>query len=642
MSNYIPSTDFPSARSNDNDVLHNDMSRISVDRRDLGVNELPSHASTGGQIKSEEAQSSTSNEKPIHYENDIESGDARYGDDDEPRSKLGEKWHVFCHSRYAVWIRDFTTIAVILGWWIVAIINDRPQVRHRWIPSTVIAWFFILLILFHNSKYIPQRPFVRVISSTWNTVLGKPWSMIPYRGQIALGWTSLIVLIFGATYGLPENATSTRLERTQSLGGLVLIYLIFALVSKNKRAIKARTTILGIGFQFIIGLFVFRTGAGFSLFQWIALAAADLLVQAQAPKGSYSVGGGAGFFWSPSFVNDNHYFFVNTLASIIYFVALCIALFYLGALTWAIKKFAWFFHVTFGISGGEAVVAVASPFIGQGENCVLVRPFVKTFTRSEFHQVLTSGFATIAGSVFSAYVGLGVNGKDLITSSVMSIPASIAASKMVYPETQESDTAGKVVINREEAEEDKAGDFFHALSNGAWFGLKVAGLIFCNVLVLVTLVTTVNGILAYIGNALYIDDSNGPLTLQLIIGYILWPVTFLLGVPKEDTLEVSQLIAIKVVANEFVAYTRLQGTPEMVGVKASISPRAYLISKFALASFSNIASQGINIGILSAMAPARAKEIVRLTPSALFTGFFVTLSSAAVAGIVADSASLNS
>lgn len=605
-------------------------------------NELPTHATPIHQKTEEEAKSSSSAEKPLHSDNDVESrGHQEYEEEEEPRSKLGQKWHLFKHSRYAVWLRDFATIAVILGWWIVAIINDRPQVRHRWIPSTIIAWFFILLILFHNSKYIPQRPFVRVISSTWNTVFGRPWTMLPYHGKLAVGWGSLAALIFGTTYGLPENETSTRGERTISLVGLLLIYGFFFLISKKHRAVKARTTILGVGFQFIVALFVFRTGAGYSLFAWIALAASDLLTQAQAPTGSYSIGGGAGFFWSPSFVNENHYFFVNTLASIIYFVALCIALFYLGVLTWAIKKFAWFFHKTFDISGGEAVVAVASPFIGQGENCVLVRPFVRTFTRSEFHQVLTSGFATIAGSVFSAYVSLGVSGKDLITSSVMSIPASIAASKLVYPETEVSDTAGRVVINREDSEEEKAGDFFHALSNGAWFGLKVAGLIFCNVLVLVTLVTTVNGILAYIGNALYITDENGPLTLQLIVGYILWPVTFMLGVPKKDTLEVSQLIAIKVIANEFVAYTRLQGTQDTAGVVTKISPRAYLIVKFALASFSNIASQGINVGILSAMAPQRAREIVRLTPSALLTGFFVTLSSAAVAGIVADTASLN-
>lgn len=370
------------------------------------------------------------------------------------------------------------------------------------------------------------------------TCFGKPWSMLPYKGQLAAGWFSLVVLIFGTTYGLPTTASSTYTSRTISLVGLLLIYGFLFGLSHNHKAVKARTTVLGIGFQFIVALFVFRTGAGFSLFNWIAIAADDLLTQAQT--------GGAAFFWSSDFVS-NHYFFVNTLASIIFFVALCIALFYTGALTWVIKKAAWFFHVTFGISGAEAVVAVASPFIGQGENCVLVRPYARLFTRSEFHQVLTSGFAAIAGSVLVAYIQLGINGKDLVTSSVMSIPASIAASKMIYPETQESETQGKVTVERKEAPEEQANDLLHALSNGAWFGLRVAAAIFCNVLVLLSTVYTINGLLTYIGKSWYITEANGgPLTLQVIFGYILYPLTFMLGVPAEDTLKVSKLIATKV------------------------------------------------------------------------------------------------
>lgn len=570
-------------------------------------------------------------------EDDVEVGpepQQRPSDGPETHNAIFDKIGALTHSRYAVYLRDFIMLAVILGWWIVAIINDRPEIRRRWIPSTVIAWFFILLILFHNSRYLPQRPVVRVLSTVWNTVLGKPWSMLPYYGKLAAGWTALAALIFGTTYGLPTNAASGYGQRTISLVGLLLIYGGFFVFSANHKAVQARTTILGLGFQFIIALFVFRTGAGFSLFRWIAVAAADLLSQAQAPVGKYSVGGGAGFFWSPTFVNENHFFFVNTLSSIIFFVALCIALFYLGVLQWCIKKFAWVFFKTFGISGGEAVVAVASPFIGQGENCVLVRPFVKTFTRSEFHQTLTSGFATIAGSVFTAYVLLGVNPKDLITSSVMSIPASIAASKIVYPETEESDTAGRVVVDRHEDEADKAHNFFEALSNGAWFGLRVAALIFCNVLVLVTLVTTINGILAWIGNALYITDANGPLTLQLIVGYILWPLTFMLGVPRADVLQVSQLIALKLIANEFVAYNTLQNT--IMKSATPLSARAHLITTYSLCGFANIGSIGINIGVMSALAPKRRDVIVKLAFSAAVTGALVTLSSAAIAGIVAD------
>lgn len=539
--------------------------------------------------------------------------------DETPDSPFMIKVKSFLHSRQAVWLRDFGLIALILGWWIPAIINDTPRVRHRWIPSTVISWFFILLILLHKSRYIPQRPIKRVLSSTWNTVLGKPWSMMPYRAKLASGWFSLVVLVFGTTYGLPTTPTSDYGSRTISLVGLLLIYGGMFACSRNHRAVQARTTILGIGFQFIVALFVFRTGAGLSIFNWIAQAAFDLLNQ--------GVLGGASFFWGS--LTDEHYFFINTLSSIIFFVALCVALFYIGALTWVIRKAAWFFYKTFGISGAEAVVAVASPFIGQGENVVLVRPYAKTFTRAEFHQVLTSGFAAIAGSVLGAYIAMGVNGRDLVTSSVMSIPAAIAASKLVYPETQEAETAGAVTIDRQEDEEDRSNDVLHALSNGAWFGVRVAALIFANVLVIVSVVYAINGILAYIGNAWYITESNGgPLSLQLIIGYILWPLTFMLGVPKADVLTVSELIATKVVQNEFVAYARF------VEIQDTISPRGQKIVTYALCGFGNLGSLGINIGVMSAIAPKRRIDIVKLAPSALITGIFVTLSSAAIAGIV--------
>lgn len=181
----------------------------------------------------------------------------------------------------------------------------------------------------------------------------------------------------------------------------------------------------------------------------------------------------------------------------------------------------------------------------------MVRPYAKLFTRSEFHQVLVSGFATIAGSVLVVYIQMGVPGQILVSSSVMSIPAAIAASKMIYPETQESETAGTLVVERHEAPEERSTGLLHALSNGAWFGVRVAAAIFANVLVLLSTVYAINGILTYIGNAWYITATNGgPLTLQLIFGYLLWPLTFMLGVPRDECLNVSMLIATKIVANE--------------------------------------------------------------------------------------------
>lgn len=535
------------------------------------------------------------------------------------------------HSRYAVWLRDFLLIGLIFAWLVVSQLNTRDQVHARRIPSALIAVFFICFILLHKSRYIPQRPIVRVISTCWTTAVEKPFSAIPYYGKLALGWGCLIALIAGSAYGLEQNAASTYAQRTISIAGLVLIYLFLFALSHNHKAVQARTTIVGIGLQFIIALFVFRTGAGLSIFTWVANAAADLLLQAQAPTGAYAsdVGGGAEFFWRD--FTSNGYFFINTLSSIIFFVALATALFWAGILSWAIQKVAWLAKRLFNVSGAEAIVAVASPFIGQGENAVLVRPYVATMTNSEIHQVLTSGLSTISGSTFVAYVALGVSGKDLITSSVMSIPAAIAASKVLYPETEEPDTMGSILINREDDHEERPVNFWQALSNGASFGLTVAWLIFCNVLVLVSFITTVNGILAYIGNVFYITDENGPLTLQLMLGYLLYPLTFMIGVPGPDVLAVSKLLAVKTIANEFVGYSLLETT-----LRPTLSPRGYLIAKYLLCSFSNLASQAINIGILSAMAPHRKKDIVRLTPSALMTGILVTCSSAAIAGIVSD------
>lgn len=317
---------------------------------------------------------------------------------------------------------------------------------------------------------------------------------------------------------------------------------------------------------------------------------------------------------------------------------------------------AWIFYKTFDISGAEAVVAVASPFIGQGENVVLVRPYAQLFTRSEFHQVLTSGFATISGSVLAFYISLDIPGQILVSSSVMSIPAAIAASKLIYPETHQSVTKGTLVVDRKELPEDQAHGALHALSKGAWFGVVVAASIFANVLVVLSLVYTIDGLLAYIGNAWYITDSNGgPLSLVLIFSYLLWPLTFMLGVPRHEVLAVSRLIATKIVQNEVSKETgkiektfcllslslsiQFVGYENLGTLQASPNPlsrRAFNIASYALCGFGNFGSVGINIGVMSAIAPKRASEIARLAPSAFVTGILVTLSSAAIAGIVSD------
>jgi len=221
-------------------------------------------------------------------------------------------------------------------------------------------------------------------------------------------------------------------------------------------------------------------------------------------------------------------------------------LYYLGIMQWIIKHFAWFFFKTMNISGAEAVVAAASPFVGISEASCLVRPYVDLMTESEIHLVMTSGkpsmpenvvtiidltrrtqgFSTIAGSVLSAYISFGVPVQNLITASMMSIPASIAISKVRIPELDEPVTRGRVVIDRgEESAKDAPVNALHAFAKGAVFGLVVVGQVLCNVTAVLSLVAAINGLLTWIGRGFGIHH----LTLQLMLRYVFYPVTFLLG-----------------------------------------------------------------------------------------------------------------
>lgn len=291
---------------------------------------------------------------------------------------------------------------------------------------------------------------------------------------------------------------------------------------------------------------------------------------------------------------------------------------------WVIKNFAWLFFKLLNVSGAEAVVAASSPWIGQGESACLVRPYVDLMTESELHVTMTSGFSTIAGSVLSAYIALGVPAQNLVTSSVMSIPASIAISKMRIPETEEPITRGRVVVDRGAADKHPPANALHAFSKGATFGLVVAGSILTNVLTVLSLVAAINGLLTWIGRGFGIHA----LTLQLVLGYIFYPLTFLLGVPRSEILRVSQLLATKLVANEFAAYLDLQA------IQASASPlseRAFTIASYSLCGFANLGSLGIQVGVLSALAPSRGKVIARIAASAMVCGFISTLQTAGIA-----------
>jgi len=513
------------------------------------------------------------------------------------------------HSKFRPYILALTA-AVILAWWISSTVLQAT--RHRWIVQTLFAWSFILIIAF---RYIPNSVVTRPVEAVWNPFIQEPWYKLSYKIRLVIGWACLLAIVLGSAFGFPLENGATYANRGISVAGLFLFQFCFWLSSRNRSEVPWPTVIVGLFLQQAIALFVLKSNAGFKIFSWIATLAADFLHQALA---------GAVFFFDKETV-DKFWFFVNVLSSIIFFIAFVQMMYYLGVMQWLIGKFAWFFFKIMDVSGAEAVVAAGSPWVGQGESACLVKPYVDVMTESELHLTMTSGFSTIAGSVLSAYISLGVPAQTLITSSVMSIPASMSISKMRVPEVEEPVTRGRVSVDRGDDDADAPANALHAFSNGAIFGLVVAGHILANVLTVLALVAMINGLLTWIGRGFGITE----LTLQLVIGYLFYPITFFLGVPRNEILPVSQLFATKLVANEFAAYINLKALMET----APLSYRAYTITSYGLCGFANLGSLGIQIGVLGALAPSRGKVIARIALSAMLCGFLSTLQTAGIVGM---------
>ncbi|CED82931.1 Concentrative Na-nucleoside cotransporter CNT1/CNT2 [Phaffia rhodozyma] len=499
---------------------------------------------------------------------------------------------------------------LVLGWWIASIVVK--DTRHRWIQSTILAWWIIGLVIF---RFVPSSVVGRPIGKVWTTLISNPFFKLNRIARLAIGWLILLGLLFGSCYGFPLPEGTSYGQRTISVFGLLVLNCLYFVCSRNRKLIKWHTVVVGLIIQQAIAIFVLKSEAGLDLFQWIATAAADFLHQG---------GVAATFFFESSF---SSYFFVGVLGAVVFFIAFVQMMFYLGAMTWVVRKFAWIFFRAMDVSGAEAVIAAASPFIGQGESACLVKPFVDLMTPSELHLAMTSGFSTISGSVLTGYILLGIPPSALITASVMSIPASIAISKIVYPEDDTPVTLGRIVVDRGDEDHESEANALHAFSNGAWFGLKVAGLILCNVLVVLALLYVVDGLLTWIGKAFTINA----LTLELIFQYIFYPLSWLMGVPKADCLLVSQLLGLKLFGNEFVAYSKL-----MTEINAGypITARGRTIANFCLAGFANLGSLGIQIGVISGLAPSRAKIIATIAPSALIFGFLSTCQTATIAGML--------
>ncbi len=330
-------------------------------------------------------------------------------------------------------------------------------------------------------------------------------------------------------------------------------------------------------------------------------------------------------------------FAIAVLPTIIFFSAFMSVMYYLGIVQVIISAFAKFMSWSLGTSGAESLSCCSNIFVGQTEAPFMVKPYLKDMTNSELNAIMVGGFATIAGGVLAGYVQMGVSAGHLIAASIMSAPAALVVAKVIYPEVEESKTAGNV----EMPTIDKPSNIIEAITNGASDGLKLAVNVAAMLIAFMALIGFVNLILGkldvlidgkLLGHSIVEgEEIKGifPGSLATLFGFVFRPIAFVMGVPWADSAAVGNLLGLKITANEFVAYG---GLSQLIK-SGEVSQRAIIISTYALCGFANFSSIGIQIGGLSAIAPGRRSDLAKLGLKAMIGGAIASWITACIAGI---------
>ena len=418
--------------------------------------------------------------------------------------------------------------------------------------------------------------------------------------------------------------------RAISFCGLFVMIGLAWLMSSHKRLINIRVIVVGMVLQFALAFLILRTTPGQEIFHSINRLFDNLLSFVE-------VGTKFVFGIDSSLVTNTmadrffHSFVFAVVPTIIFFSSLMSVLYYLGIMQRVVHAMAWVMQRTLGVSGAESLSTAANIFVGQTEAPLVIRPYLNTLTLSELHAVMVGGFATIAGGVMAAYVNMGVNAGHLVTASVIAAPATLLISKVIVPETEQPETMGHVRIETPR----QGHNVIEAAAIGASDGMKLALNVVAMLLAFLALIALMNALVAALGWVLHFRDEQGASTWSLTsgMGYAFAPIAFVMGIEQRDCLHAGELLGIKTVANEFVAYQQLTGwlRPES-GV--NLSPRTVTIMTYALCGFANLGSIAIQIGGIGGLAPERQPDLARLGLSAMIGGALACCMTACVVGVI--------
>ena len=423
------------------------------------------------------------------------------------------------------------------------------------------------------------------------------------------------------------------LERLSGIIGIVIILGICYLMSNNRKKINYKTISVGLALQFLLAVFVLKIPLGKTIIDILAGCIRKILtfsnvgadfvfgfLSSSADKLDLIFFEGAGFLFS-----------VKLIATIIFILAIVNILYYYGIMQKVVAFFARIMYKLMDVSGAEALSNVASAFVGQVEAQIMIRPYLKGATKSELLASMTGSMACIAGGVMALYIAMGVRAEFLLAASIMAAPGALVVSKIIYPETEQSQTKKSVKVNIERTNVNLIDSIAQAASDGMRVSLNVIAML----IALLSLIALGDYILAKIGLFLYnvchihlsfIDLSH--LSIKSLLGLLFSFFALIIGTPLHDVMNVGALMGEKLVLNEFIAYT------DLIAMKDILSQKAMIIASFALCGFANFGSIAIQIGGIGELAPTRRKDLAKLGIKALVAGTLASYISAAMAGIL--------
>ena len=418
------------------------------------------------------------------------------------------------------------------------------------------------------------------------------------------------------------------MDRLHGLIGIALILGIAFAFSNNRRRINWRLVVTGISLQGVIALLIFKVGPVASFFHWLGHGMEKL--EQFARQGAAFVYGGIivdQFGKTGNYIGGGFVFAFNVTATIILVCALVAILYHFGIMQRVVALIARAMNAVMRVSGAESLSNVASAFVGQVEAQVMIRPYLKGMTNSELLASMSGSLACIAGGILVVYANMGAAaGMDLapklITASLMAAPGALVIAKIVFPETQESQTMGTVKL---EVKSDYS-NVIDAVSHGAADGFKIAMNVIAMLIGFIAVIACIDWLLTITG---HLFNPNFDLTLNWLFGKLFYPMAWAMGVPSADISNVATLLGQKLTINEFVAFQNL--TTKAVPV---VTEKGLLILSIAICGFANFSSVGMQIGGIGALAPEKRGELAKLGWRALLGGSLACFLTACVAAML--------